>query len=106
MTSIFLSYARGDDVDPFDPATSFVARLHRDLTAHGFEVWFDRIAMPSRGLTFHQEIILRFKGLGDRIAPPVSMRVTEWDRGDWLGGRNRQSACGSPRATAVAVYED
>src|SRR5260221_6599398 len=22
----------------------------------GFEVWFDRIAMPSRGLTFHQEI--------------------------------------------------
>jgi len=56
MTSIFLSYARGDDVDPFDPATSFVARLHRDLTARGFEVWFDRIAMPSRGLTFHQEI--------------------------------------------------
>ena len=56
MTSIFLSYARGDDVDPFDPATSFVARLHRDLTARGFEVWFDRMAMPSRGLTFHQEI--------------------------------------------------
>ena len=56
MPSIFLSYARGDDVDPFDPATSFVARLHRDLTARGFEVWFDRIAMPSRGLTFHQEI--------------------------------------------------
>src|SRR5712671_6832427 len=56
MSGIFLSYARGDDLDPFDPATSFVARLHRDLTAHGFEVWFDRIAMPSRGLTFHQEI--------------------------------------------------
>ena len=56
MPSIFLSYARGDDVDPFDPATSFVLRLHRDLTARGFEVWFDRIAMPSRGLTFHQEI--------------------------------------------------
>ena len=56
MTSIFLSYARGDDGEPFDPATSFVARLHRDLTARGFEVWFDRMAMPSRGLTFHQEI--------------------------------------------------
>jgi hypothetical protein len=56
MTTIFLSYARGDDVNPFDPATSFVARLHRDLTARGSEVWFDRIAMPSRGLTFHQEI--------------------------------------------------
>jgi hypothetical protein len=35
MPSIFLSYARGDDVDS---ATSFVARLHWDLTAHGFEV--------------------------------------------------------------------
>jgi hypothetical protein len=33
MTSIFLSYARGDDVDPFDPAASFVARLHWDF--HG-----------------------------------------------------------------------
>ena len=56
MTSIFLSYARGDDIDPFDPATSFVALLHRNLTACGFEVCFDRIAMPSRGRTFHQEI--------------------------------------------------
>jgi len=56
MLSIFLSYAPGDDFEPFDPATSFVARLHRDLTARGFEVWFDRMAMPSRGLTFHQEI--------------------------------------------------
>lgn len=56
MTSIFLSNARGDDVDPFDPAMSFVARLHRELTDRGFEVWFDRIAMPPRGLTFHQEI--------------------------------------------------
>lgn len=46
----------GRDVDLFDPATSSVARLHRDLTGRGFEVRFDRIAMPSRGLTFHQEI--------------------------------------------------
>jgi hypothetical protein len=46
-------YARGDEVDP---AKSFVARLHRGLTARGFEVWFDRMAMPSRGLTFHEEI--------------------------------------------------
>ncbi len=30
MTSISLSYARADDVDPFNPAMSFVARLHRD----------------------------------------------------------------------------
>jgi hypothetical protein len=32
MPSIF-SPARSDDVEPFDPAASFVARLHRDLTA-------------------------------------------------------------------------
>src|SRR5262245_11246436 len=56
MTSLFLSYARADDGEPFDPATSFVARIHRDLTAAGFDVWFDRVSMPSRRLTFHQEI--------------------------------------------------
>jgi hypothetical protein len=46
---IFLSYARGDD-------ESFVVKLHADLTAQGFDVWFDRVNMPSRALTFHQEI--------------------------------------------------
>ena len=56
MTGIFLSYARGDDGEPFAPATSFVARLQRDLTAAGFDVWFDRVSMPSRSRTFHQEI--------------------------------------------------
>ncbi|MCA9049471.1 MAG: toll/interleukin-1 receptor domain-containing protein, partial [Planctomycetaceae bacterium] len=49
MITIFLSYARGDD-EPF------VRRLHDDLKAHGFTVWFDRVSMPSRNLTFHQEI--------------------------------------------------
>lgn len=49
LPTIFLSYARGDD-EPF------VRRLKEDLTARGFEVWFDRDSMPSRGLTFHQEI--------------------------------------------------
>ena len=33
-----------------------VARLHCDLTAAGLAVWFDRVSMPSRALTFHQEI--------------------------------------------------
>lgn len=56
MPSIFLSYARSDDIDPSDPTTSFVARLHRNFSAGRFEVWFDRLAMPSRGLAFHQEI--------------------------------------------------
>lgn len=47
--SIFLSYARGDDEE-------FVRRLHNDLTKARFDVWFDRVSMPSRQLTFHQEI--------------------------------------------------
>ena len=46
---IFLSYARGDD-EPF------VRRLYEDLSARGFDVWFDRVSMPARQLTFHQEI--------------------------------------------------
>jgi hypothetical protein len=47
--SIFLSYARSDD-EPF------VSRLHADLTSCGFDVWWDRISMPARGLTFLHEI--------------------------------------------------
>ena len=46
---LFLSYSRGDD-------ESFVRRLYQDLTARDFEVWFDRVSMPCRDLTFHQEI--------------------------------------------------
>jgi hypothetical protein len=49
LARIFLSYARGDD-------ESFVARLHADLTARGFDVWWDRVSMPARGLTFLHEI--------------------------------------------------
>ncbi len=49
MSRIFLSYARDDD-EPF------VRRLHEDLSDAGFVVWFDRVSMPSRRLTFHQEI--------------------------------------------------
>ncbi len=46
---IFLSYSRNDD-------ETFVKCLYEDLTAHGFEVWWDRVSMPSRALTFLQEI--------------------------------------------------
>jgi len=49
MTSAFLSYAR-DDAEPF------VKRLHEDLAAQGFGVWWDRVSMPGRGLAFLQEI--------------------------------------------------
>lgn len=48
-TRVFLSYARGDD-EPF------VRRLHGDLAQAGFQVWFDRESLMSRGLSFHQEI--------------------------------------------------
>ena len=47
--TLFLSYARADD-EPF------VRRLYDDLKAHGFNVWFDRVSMPSRGLGFAPEI--------------------------------------------------
>jgi hypothetical protein len=49
MTSVFLSYARNDD-------EAFVPRLYADLSKAGFDLWFDRVSMPSRQLTFHQEI--------------------------------------------------
>ena len=49
MTSIFLSYARDDD-EPF------VRRLYDRLTNARFDVWFERVSMPSRQLTFYQEI--------------------------------------------------
>jgi WD40 repeat protein len=49
MHDAFLSYARADD-EPF------VRQLYADLTGAGFKVWFDRVSMPSRALTFLQEI--------------------------------------------------
>jgi WD40 repeat protein len=48
-TRLFISYARSDD-EPF------VKQLYDDLTKNGFEVWWDRVSMPSRALTFLQEI--------------------------------------------------
>jgi WD40 repeat protein len=48
-TRLFLSYSRSDD-EPF------VWRLCEGLKAAGFEVWFDRVSMPSRELSFSQEI--------------------------------------------------
>ena len=48
-TDIFVSYGRADD-EPF------TGRLYDDLTSRGFRLWWDRRAMPSRGLTFTQEI--------------------------------------------------
>ncbi|GAA0909696.1 hypothetical protein Vau01_124070 [Virgisporangium aurantiacum] len=49
LASVFLSYGRGDD-EPF------VARLRDGLEDAGASVWFDRVSLPSRALTFVQEI--------------------------------------------------
>ena len=48
QVSIFLSYARDDE--------PFVKRLYDDLTARGFDVWWDRVSMPGRALAFLHEI--------------------------------------------------
>ena len=49
MAGVFLSYARSDD-EPY------VRDLFTRLQAQGFDAWFDREHMPSRSLTFLQEI--------------------------------------------------
>jgi len=59
-TRVFLSYARGDD-------ETFVKRLHADLTAAGFTVWFDRESLMARGLTFHMEIKDAIRTEVDRV---------------------------------------
>ena len=46
MKSIFLSYAHGDD-EPF------VNRLYEDLSTRKFDVWWDRVSIPKRMLTFY-----------------------------------------------------
>lgn len=54
---VYLSYARSDDNPDFnDPQKSFVRLLYNTLTEAGFNVWWDRESMPSRGLAFTQEI--------------------------------------------------
>lgn len=47
--SVFISYARQDD-------SHFVGKLYDWLVAEGFEVWYDIRCMPSRQLSFYQEI--------------------------------------------------
>ena len=68
---LFLSYARGDD-EPF------VRRLYHDLSARGFTVWWDRVAMPSRGLTFLQEIRDAIES-SDRLLAVIGPRAVQSD---------------------------
>jgi NB-ARC domain/TIR domain/APAF-1 helical domain len=84
-TKIFLSYARADDGEPFDPGTSFVARLYRDLTACDFDVWWDRERMPSRALPFPQEIQNAVEQCERLVfvAGPKATQASEWCSYEW-----------------------
>jgi tetratricopeptide (TPR) repeat protein len=54
---VFLSYARADDDPDYDSeAKSFLRRLYNGLTVAGFAVWWDRVSLPSRGMSFTKEI--------------------------------------------------
>jgi|GEM_PF-1053957 len=57
IPSIFISYGRGDDDEDYHNADkSFLRKLYNDLRSRSFNVWWDRESMPSRGLTFVDEI--------------------------------------------------
>ncbi len=74
---IFISYARADD-EPF------VERLYHDLKDE-FEVWWDRVSMPNRGLTFLQEIRDAIDH-ADRLLLVAGLRAftSDYVRDEWL----------------------
>ncbi len=72
---VFLSYVQADDGADFDdPAKSFMRRLHTDLTAQGYTVWWDRVTLPARGLAFSKEIEEAIRGV-DRLVLVVTPGV-------------------------------
>ncbi len=75
--SVFLSYARADD-------EAFVRRLHYALTENGFDAWWDRVSMPSRSLTFQQEIRDAIEG-HDRVILILGPQAVASDyvRAEW-----------------------
>lgn len=83
----------------FTPATSFAAKPHRDLTARGFEVWFDRMAMPSRGLRIHQEI-QDAVAARERLVLVIGPKAALSDCGDGVG-KPAPSAVRAPGRQAV-----
>ena len=86
-TRLFLSYARGDD-EPF------VRRLYGDLRARGFVVWFDRVDLPSRRLTFHQEIKDAILNATDRVVHVAGPQaaVSEYVQEEWQFALYRPTA--------------
>jgi len=86
MTTLILSYARGDD-EPF------VRRLNDDLVQHGPEVWWDRVSMPNRTLTFLHEIRDAIAGhyrLPLVLAPKALLPITSAPSGAWPRSRVRE----------------
>jgi TIR domain/NB-ARC domain len=83
---LFLSYGRGDD-------ESFVLRLANDLKARGFDVWLDRWSMPSRALTFMDEI-RRAIDESDRLVVVIGPATAKSDyvRSEWQYGLVRAKA--------------
>jgi|GEM_PF-1039665 len=77
---LFISYARGDD-EPF------VHHLYSQLTGAGFSVWFDRVSMPSRQLSFLQEIRDEIS-LCDRVVLVVGPKTvrSEYVTQEWRFG--------------------
>jgi len=77
MEHIFISYARADD-EPF------VEQLHDDLTKHGFDIWWDKQTMQSRGLTFLQELRDAIEG-SDRLIAVIGPNAVKSDyvRAEW-----------------------
>ena len=83
---IFISYAREDD-EPF------AGRIYDDLTKAGFEVWWDRVSMPSRQLTFQQEIADAIRShdrliliVGPRAAASDYVRAVAEQLNPWIPG--------------------
>src|SRR6478672_10017658 len=74
---VFLSYGRADD-------EQFVSALQRRLAGRGIGVWWDRAEMPSRGLTFLQEI-RDAVAVAERlvlVVGPAALR-SEYVRAEW-----------------------
>lgn len=78
LQRVFLCYCRYDDA-------RFVRRLYDDLSARGFQVWFDRESLPSRQLTFHQEIADAIRTETDRLVYVAGPRAAASDyvRQEW-----------------------
>jgi hypothetical protein len=74
---LFLSYGRRDD-------EAFVARLYERLRGEGLDVWWDRVRMPSRSLTFLKEIREAVRA-ADRVLVVLGPRcvVSDYCRAEW-----------------------